>query len=485
MTLTETEGLYLLLAFGVSMIALVWFKTDTERSAEGFLAADRQLPMWQGAFSIAISWVWAPALFICSMQAYTLGLPGIFWFTAPNIVCFFVFAPIAIRLRRLMPMGYTLPQFIHERFEGNKPIHLLFLAGFFLTMVAALVANAYAGGILLNQVSGVDVQTAIVSMFVIALAYSLISGLKASVFTDVIQMALVLGLAFIIVPWCLSEVEGFKTVSRGLVGIEGIHGNFMDPRIAWIMGVPMTIALITGPVADQMFFQRAMAVKFKDIVKTFVYGGLIFGLVPICLSLLGFIGVELANEGRIVVDNPEMIGPIVIGALLPKSALYAFVFMAFAGLCSTLDSAFCGISSLGGVDIYQRYFRPNAKDKRLLRASRFFMIGSAFAGLGIALLEPSMLWTFMITGSITAALFFPIAFALFWKKVTRQGVFWAVLLSLLIGIPYSIDANISDDVDKIAYAAIISVGIGLLVCLVSGFTNKNEGFDFDKLGNSS
>lgn len=186
MTLTETEGLYLLLAFGVSMIALVWFKTDTERSAEGFLAADRQLPMWQGAFSIAISWVWAPALFICSMQAYTLGLPGIFWFTAPNIVCFFVFAPIAIRLRRLMPMGYTLPQFIHERFEGNKPIHLLFLTGFFLTMVAALVANAYAGGILLNQVSGVDVKTAIVSMFVIALAYSLISGLKASVFTDVI-----------------------------------------------------------------------------------------------------------------------------------------------------------------------------------------------------------------------------------------------------------------------------------------------------------
>ena len=126
--LSSQEGLALLLIFGISMIGIVWLRGRAERGVDGFLVADRKVGLWQGAFSTAVSWVWAPAIFICSLQAYTKGLPGVFWFTLPNILCFFVFAPFALKLRSQMPQGYTLPQFIYERFGGSRSAHILFPA---------------------------------------------------------------------------------------------------------------------------------------------------------------------------------------------------------------------------------------------------------------------------------------------------------------------------------------------------------------------
>jgi len=70
------RGSFMTDKFGAGMTALVWFKTHAESSADGFLVADRYLSVWHGAFSIAVSWIWASAIFICSLQAYTKGLPG-------------------------------------------------------------------------------------------------------------------------------------------------------------------------------------------------------------------------------------------------------------------------------------------------------------------------------------------------------------------------------------------------------------------------
>lgn len=472
--LSHTEGLILLGIFGVSMIVLVWFRTHAEQHADGFLVADRNVGVWRGAFSIAVSWIWAPAIFICSLQSYTKGLPGIFWFTFPNIVCFFVFAPIAIRLRMLMPKGYTLPEYIYQRFDGNKLTHIAFLLVFFGYQFGAIIINSLAGGTLLHAVSGIDVNVAIISMALIALTYSLLSGLKASIFTDVIQMCMVLLIGLILVPWAFVEAGGPASINAGLGGVSGEHRSLFDPWIAFSMGIPMTFALLAGPIGDQMFFQRAMAVKQENIVKTFVYGGLLFGIVPIVLSLLGFIGADLAARQLISVPDAQLIGPVVISHLLPKAALYAFCFMAFAGLCSTMDSGLCAGSSLGSIDIYKRYIKPQATDKELLRFSRYFMAVMTVVGTAIALLQPKLLWMFMIYGALASAGMFPVIFSLFWRKISAMGAFLAVILSLVVGTPLSIYANIQQDPYLNVTAAVASVLIGFVICVIDGLRNRES-----------
>ena len=462
LSLLETYSLFGF--FAAAMVALVWFKTHQEKHADGFLVADRNVGTWQGAFSIAVSWVWAPAVFICSLQAYEKGLPGIFWFTAPNILCFFVFAVIAVRLRQLMPNGYTLPEFIWKRFDGNKGVHISFLIIAFGYQMGAITINAVAGGSLLHLASGINIQVAIAGMVLVALAYSLLSGLKASIFTDIIQMTMILVFAVVLVPWAIFSAGGINSVTDGLAGITGEHGNLFDPWIAYAMGIPITISLIAGPISDQMFYQRAMAVKKENIVPVFVRGGLLFGLVPIILSLLGFIGVTLANTQGLVVEDSQMIAPTVISALLPKFALYLFVLMAFAGLCSTMDSAFCGISSLGSIDIFKRYKNENASDEGLLKAARLFMLVAALGGGAIAMLEPKLLWVFFIYGALASTGLVPTIAALFSEKINGNTILLAIGLSLVVALPLSIYANITENTHLIVLSSVSGVAVSAIIC---------------------
>jgi len=461
------------------MISLVYFLTKRkEINNEKFLVANREVSWWRGAFSIAVSWIWAPAIFIVSLQAYTQGIAGAFWFIVPNILCFFVFAPMAIRLRRLMPEGYTLPEFILKRYNNDKKTHLAFLSVFFGYQLGAITINALAGGILLHILTGMNFSLAVISLSLVALIYSLISGLEASILTDVIQMLMILVLGFILVPWVIIKAGGLSVVMSGFGVITGEFGNMFNPWIAYSFGIATTFGLLSGPVGDQMFFQRGFAVKYKHILRIFVVGGLLFGLVPIMLSFLGFVAASPQYSSLISVTDPQMVGPLVIGYFLPKAALILFVFMAFAGLSSTLDSAYCAISSLGTIDIYKKYFNKDASDKKLLSISRKFMLSMAIIGTVIALLRPQLLWVFLIYGAMASAAFFPTILSLFWSRLDSRGAFWAVVFSLVIGLPISIYANVTGNVNLIVLSAVLSIGIGLIICLVSGLMNRRSAYNF-------
>ena len=69
-------------------------------------------------------------------------------------------------------------------------------------------------------------------------------------------------------------------------------------------------------------------------------------------------------------------------------------------------------------------------------------------------------------------------FSLFWKRLSAKGAFWGLALSLIFGLPLSIYANVTENVHLIVLAAIMSVAIGFVVCLLAGFTNKKTEYDF-------
>lgn len=500
--LTQFETYALLGLFSVSMIALVLLtvsrnsasqQSDSqcdETSLDDFLVANRNIGPWRGAFSIAVSWVWAPAVFICSLQAYEHGLPGVFWFTLPNILCFFVFAYIAIKIRHIMPEGYTLPDFMWHRFKGHKGVHLAFLLIAFGYQIGAIVINAVAGGALLHLLSGIGVQMSIGIMVALALFYSLLAGLRASISTDVVQMLIILIFGFVLVPWAVFSAGGSDPLIQGLSGISGQYGNLFDPRIAYIMGIPLTISLIAGPISDQMFYQRAMAVKKDHIRAVFIRGGLLFGLVPMTLSLLGFIGVALVQNQGVIIEDSQMVAPIVIASLLPKFALYLFVLMAFAGLCSTMDSAFCGISSLGSVDVFKRYFgmsqaerdagNVNGAEEKLnhkiaLRAARLFMISGAVIGGGIAMMEPKLLWVFFIYGALASTGLVPSVVAILSSKISASTILWSLMASMAVTLPLSIYANISENVHMIVFSSASGIILSFIICAISLMRQNKDG----------
>src|SRR6266545_3135545 len=148
MTLISTAtGYVMLLVFGALMLAIVYVfgRWGRWRSKDGFLVAGRNVGWLLGGFSIAASWIWAPALFVSVQMAYQKGLAGIFWFTVPNILSLTIFAFLAPRIRAQLPQGYTLPQYIHHRF-GTSRIHRMYLFPFFFYQLMAVTVQLFAGG---------------------------------------------------------------------------------------------------------------------------------------------------------------------------------------------------------------------------------------------------------------------------------------------------------------------------------------------------
>ena len=96
--MTPEAAYVLLVVFALIMILAtsVTSRAHKWHTAVGFMAAGRSVPWWLGAISICVTWIWAPALFISSKQAYENGLPGIFWFTFPNILSLMIIAPLAV-----------------------------------------------------------------------------------------------------------------------------------------------------------------------------------------------------------------------------------------------------------------------------------------------------------------------------------------------------------------------------------------------------
>ena len=394
------NALMLTLGYVAVMLFVTWASKKKQETAGDFLVMNRKLGVFGGAFSIAASWIWAPAVFICSQKSFEQGLPGIFWFTMPNILCFFVFVPIALRARKLLPQGYSMPDYLHVRFNRDKWVHCSALTVYVGYQLGAIIINALAGGILINTLTGLPVPLCIILMTGSALSYSIISGLRASVITDVVQMCLILFMAFILVPWVMTKIGGLAVLSSGLGGKSGTFTNLFDPQVAYSFGIAATVSLISGPLADQMFFQRAFAARKDAVAKIFIIGGLAFGVVPIILSLFGFIAAAPAVQEVLTITDPQMVGPQVVGHFLPQWALAMFIVLAFAGLSSTLDSSMAAISSLISVDIYKRYINPRAGDNQMLRVARWGMLICAALGTGIALLQPKLLWVFLIYGSL-------------------------------------------------------------------------------------
>src|SRR3989339_2268955 len=179
--LTSAQGYVILAVYGVFMILITWFfaRWKKYKTIQGFLVAERNVKWWLGATSIAASWIWAPALFVSVQFAYQQGLPGIFWFTFPNIIALLIYIWLAPKIREKMPYGYTLPQYIKHRLQSEKA-HKIYLFPYFFYQLMAVAVQLFAGGGLVSLLTGIPFVTAMIIMSIIVLTYSLISGLESS-----------------------------------------------------------------------------------------------------------------------------------------------------------------------------------------------------------------------------------------------------------------------------------------------------------------
>lgn len=463
--ITQTAGYIFLLTFGAIMFLVTKYFTKKNNSKDNFLVANRKVDWFIGGASIAASWIWAPALFVSVQIAYEKGLAGVFWFTFPNILALAIFAILAPKIREQLPLGYTLPQYIKYRL-GTKA-HKIYLIPYFFYQLMAVTVQLFAGGSLVTLLTGIPLFIVMPILALISLTYTLVSGLKASIITDFVQLGLIFFIGSLIIPLSLSvgnNITGATTGVTNSISVPNIFTQILNPDVAFSFGIVTSIGLIAGAISDQQYWQRSFAIKKKQLRKSFIFGAILFGIVPIALSSLGF----LANSLNISLPkgiDVSMIGVQTVASLLPTWAVMLFVLMLLAGLSSTLDSGLSAASSLWVTDVVSPKDNSHA-----IRHARLSMIGIVLIGLVVAILvisipELGLMHLWWIFNTIAACIMVPTVLSLYWNKLSQKGVTYGVLSAFVIGMPLFIYGNLINNAVWIVGASLFIVLISTLFCV--------------------
>lgn len=430
-------GIVVLIAYAALMIGATAVFTKRTHDAESFHVADRRIGTGIASMSIAATWIWAPSLFVSAEKAYTNGVPGIFWFLVPNVLCLIIFIPFAKRMRAMYPEGITLSGYMAETYHSGK------VRGAYSFQLGALAVlstavQLLAGGKMLSTITGIPFWAVTIILAVVAYSYSCLSGLKASVTTDVIQIAIILIGCAVIVPWALAGAGGVGAVLDGLGSVNGGYTSlFSEAGLAVFLGfgLPTAIGLISGPFGDQCFWQRTFSIREDCIGRSFFIGALLFALVPLSMSLVGF---AAAGTGFVAADA-SMVNVEFITSLLPVWVMAPLLMMVLSGLLSTVDSNLCAAASL--TTDWQMTGKLDSPGK--LRLSRGVMAILLLVSILIANL-PGLTVThlFLFYGTLRASTLLPTVFTLLGKRLNANGVFAGIVASLCVGLPVFAVGNI-------------------------------------------
>lgn len=437
-----------------------------KKNSNDFLYAGRNVGLALSTATLIAAWVTGNTTMSAPEQGYTIGILACFGYAVAGLsLC--IFAPLALRIKKIMPHGCTSGDFVRCRY--GKAVWIVFLLISAWYFVGFLMTQAMAGGILLQSLSGLEYHIGMLLIMVVCTIYTLKGGLKAILSTDFIMAMLIL------VMLLVTAVLAFFKFSPAQV-YDGVMTN--KPELmnilsgVGIMYLGSNFLFATGEIFhSNIWWQRIYAAKEKVTFRSFILSGLIWTTVPIIAGSLAFVAVA---EGY-VVPQVNMVFPIVVSKLLGPAGSVLVLIIIYSALASTVSSVLTASSNLLVQDIYKRAFKPNASDEQIVKYVRYTIVGMAVVTVILVWNQPaSMYQVLYLTGSAVAATIWPIAMGIYNSRVNRTAVLVAMICSVGLGLVAYFSIS--------SYAApVVSALVGLVIISIGTKLSPDTSFSFDQL----
>lgn len=150
--LPKTYGYALLVIFGVIWIALGLWWGRRAKSYDGYAVAGRNVGLAMGAATAVATWITSNTTMLALHFALQLGVWGMLAYAMASFGLF-AFAPMATRIRSVMPNGFTAVEFVRRRYGPLGAVPFLVISLFYA--ITWLISMAMAGGKLLDILSGI------------------------------------------------------------------------------------------------------------------------------------------------------------------------------------------------------------------------------------------------------------------------------------------------------------------------------------------
>ncbi len=418
-----------------------YFKDKRQSNADFFLAG-RNIPWWAAGISLyatgtsAISYIAIPAKSFATnwlyLAANVVGLFGMI-FTAIWVV------PLIRRLN-LMSVYHYLEMRFHPKIRAlSSAIAIALQLGGRMSIVLFLPSLA------ISAVTGINVIHSILVMGIVTIIYTVLGGMKAVIWTDVVQLIAMMGGALFAIGYVFAYTDGGLSGFFQTAIADDKFRTFdwsFDLTKATVWGFLLVVALgvLTYP-QDQVMMQRVLSTK-SDKEAGWSVWTLAAIVVPGSLTFFS-IGTALYVFYK---QHPERLNPLLgtdstfpqfIAAELPVGITGLVIAGIFAASMSTLSSCINSVATLVSVDFYERYAKKPDPAKSV-KIAEWMTFVAGVIGVGTAILlamvdiKSALDKSFELTALLGGGFAGCYGLGMFTKRTNWQGAFIGVGSSLII-----------------------------------------------------
>jgi len=463
---------YIVLAIYLGLLIVMgYYFSKRENSTDDFFKAGGRVPWWAAGLSIfgtqlsAITFMAIPAKsFATDWTWFMMNMTIIA--VAPIIV--FLFLPFYRRLNVT-----TAYEYIEKRF--NQVVRMTSSAMFIVFQLARIGIVLYLPSIALSVVTGIDIRLCIIVMCTLSILYTVMGGIEAVIWTDVIQVIVLLGGAVLVLLLIPSHVEGGLGGAISLAAdseklrLFDFHFNLKSPTI-WVLVLGGIGANLISYGSDQTVIQRYLTTRNEKEAARGIWTN---GILTVPASIIFFgLGTALfaffkSNPEKLsaTMEMTDAIFPWFIVSQLPAGLAGLLIAGIFAAAMSSLDSSMNSVATAYTTDFY-RQFKSNNDDKKYLAVARLVTVVVGLCGMGFALAmatwDIQSLWSQFVKyiGLFGGGLGGLFILAIFTRRAHSTGAMIGLIGSAII--QYFLTSE--DSVHGVMFAA-----TGLISCFVIGY----------------
>lgn len=400
------------------------YSTRSRIDAEGFLVSRNRAGGWIATATLVASVMGAWILFSPAETATWAGMVGLIGYAVGQAAPLLAFVVIGSRMRRLMPSGHSLTEFTWHRY--GRVAYTMSVGIVVFYMFVFLAAELTGIALAINLIGGTSLFVSAVIVGVLTVMYTVYGGIRASLFTDAIQFAVIIPLLVVVLlvlaislDWFGPALDTVRAESPHLVSLS--HGPGVE------FAFTLFIAIWAANMFHQGFWQRVYTCKDEGTLRR---GFLIAGLIVIPMILVtGFLGLVAVGEQTAGEPSVALFG--LVQEVLPNWALMTVLVLALLLVMSSMDTLLNGISSALSADLAR--FRPDWGGRTILRFSRASTALLIVPAIAIASQGYSVLYLFLVADLVCAAAVFPVFYGLYSRRIGQPAVVVSMVVGVVVG----------------------------------------------------
>ena len=404
-----------------TIVGLIYSKKY--QGINNYLTANRNIGFFSLTTSLIASALGAWILFGPASAATWGGIGAVIGYALGTAFPMIFLISLGKKIRNEFPKGSTLIEFLRKRF-GKSLFKLILLMTIFY-MFVFLCAEVTAVAILINYISGTELWITSLIIIIATLAYTLYGGLRASIFTDNIQMVVIVALLFISAFYLVSFTN--DQFSFSFIKEKSPHLLSASYIPNYTAGLTFFIAVAATNLFHQGNWQRVYAAKNNEVLKKSLIVAFVI-IIPI-VFFMGFSGLVAVSA------NPKVIPDLgFFSLLLSEQTEFLSLIIVILGLSltiSTVDTLVNAISSLIVVD-GEATLNLNKKTN-YLRLSKYCIVVLSIIAFVIASKGFSVLYLFLLADLFCCAFVLTVFYSFYNKKLNEKTAYISIIIGLIGG----------------------------------------------------